>query len=161
MLKGTHFEQVSHLFLASLQMNLSRIGGPNDNGIDLIGRWKLIDESPLCVVQCKHVKCAVSSGELREFTGSIALCNAKPDLGILISSNSLSPQAFKVLVASQFPLLFMKLHMMDEKTQLEELFANQTFHTRFPQIVFSKRRSLNGFTEIILLQQKNGKLLEL
>lgn len=70
---GTHYEYLCASTLRRLSFALTRVGGPSDLGIDLLGQWHLPSlPAPLRVlVQCKALKSSARPESIRELQGAI------------------------------------------------------------------------------------------
>ncbi|GAA5948404.1 hypothetical protein JCM3765_001408 [Sporobolomyces pararoseus] len=142
---GTAFELVTLDLLSThpYYMNLIRVGGANDKGVDLRGRWNLSNlTSPLTlpslgspstrnsrsldvIVQCKAERTSLRPSVLREFEGvlqnqSHQNSTTKPlPLGILVSLNGFSTQTINRSVESRWPLSLVHLRVERERLRLD------------------------------------------
>jgi Protein of unknown function (DUF2034) len=91
---GTHYEYTVQNTLRRLGFSLTRIGGRDDSGIDLLGTWHLPSTPhPLRVIlQCKALKGKLGPNLVRElegaFVGAQAGWKGEGVLGILVSPKS-------------------------------------------------------------------------
>ena len=76
---GTHYEYTCQAALTRLGFSLTRTGGRDDAGIDLLGTWKLPGNQQLpCLVQCKALsrkapsRYGIGPREVREIEGVFA-----------------------------------------------------------------------------------------
>ncbi|EEP81654.1 conserved hypothetical protein [Uncinocarpus reesii 1704] len=71
---GTHYEYTVLHALRSHSLNLTRIGGRADSGIDLVGTWHLPSHAhPLrVIVQCKAFRNKLGPNLIRELEGTFA-----------------------------------------------------------------------------------------
>lgn len=51
---GTAYELAALEALKPLHMDCERVGGAHDGGVDLLGKWKIGNDSIRVVVQCKR-----------------------------------------------------------------------------------------------------------
>jgi len=119
---GTLYEEACLRFLAGhLRMPLRRVGGANDNGVDLMGSWQLDDgrlASYDCVAQCKHYKKKLGPSVVRELEGTLSYFNPSTDreiplLGLLLSRSPFTVKTIERATASQSPLWLLHLDNSD------------------------------------------------
>ncbi|KAJ3092532.1 hypothetical protein HK102_006084 [Quaeritorhiza haematococci] len=129
--RGTEFERLIKLCLGAYGMELSRVGGAGDQGVDLRGSWTLLrpnTNSPTTnvllplFVQCKRYSKPVGPSTLRELEGtafretslsstsgstSSNLLSYTPyTVGILACTNGMSSQALDQFQSSRAALAF-------------------------------------------------------
>ncbi len=110
---GTHYEYTVLNTLRRLRLSLTRVGGPSDGGIDLLGRWHLPDTSsaPLRVlVSCKAFKGYVGPNIVRElegtFAGAAAGWRGEGVVGMLASPREATKAVREALGRSKLPLVW-------------------------------------------------------
>lgn len=110
---GTHYEYTVGKALESYGMQLKRIGGRSDCGIDLLGTWTVPSAAqPLKVlVQCKaHAGRKIEPSQARELEG--AFVGAPPGwrgsgvLGLLVTQKSATKGVREALGRSRWPMGF-------------------------------------------------------
>ncbi|GAA5994054.1 hypothetical protein JCM5350_004662 [Sporobolomyces pararoseus] len=143
---GTAFELVTLDLLSThpYYMNLIRVGGANDKGVDLRGRWGLSNStarstvpslgspSPRSsrsldvIVQCKAERTSLRPSILREFEGVLQnqshqnSSTKRLPLGILVSLNGFSAQTINRSVESRWPLSLVHLSIGRQRLRLDE-----------------------------------------
>lgn len=109
---GTHYEYtVQHAF-ERMGMTLKRVGGRDDYGTDIIGKWSVPSAPhPLKImIQCKAYTGKVNPAHARELEGAIT--SAPPTEGasnllcLLVSPNSASKGVRECLGRSRWPMGF-------------------------------------------------------
>lgn len=111
---GTLYEYTVKQSLRRHSIDLARIGGRSDSGIDLVGTWSLPPSSsthPLRVlVQCKAVKAKVGPNLIRElegtFSGAPVGWRGEGILGMLVSTRDATKGVRDALIKSQYPLIW-------------------------------------------------------
>ncbi|KAK2742751.1 hypothetical protein FQN55_007692 [Onygenales sp. PD_40] len=110
---GTHYEYTILQTLRRFSLDLTRIGGRQDSGIDLVGTWHLPDthSPPLrVIVQCKALKRKVGPNIIRELEGTFAGApvgwRGQGILGMLVSSRESTMGLRQALLKSRFPLVW-------------------------------------------------------
>ncbi|RKF77121.1 Uncharacterized protein, mitochondrial [Golovinomyces cichoracearum] len=107
---GTRYEYTVQSAFKRIGMILKRIGGRDDYGTDLIGKWSLPSTPfPLKVlIQCKAHAMKVSPAHARELEGAFAGAGAGSSdsgvLGILVSPKSASKGVRESLGRSHWPM---------------------------------------------------------
>jgi hypothetical protein len=110
---GTHYEYTVGKALKCYGMQLKRIGGRSDCGIDLLGTWTVPSASqPLKVlIQCKaHASKKIEPSQARELEG--AFVGAPPGwrgsgvLGLLVTQKSATKGVREALGRSRWPMGF-------------------------------------------------------
>ena len=99
--RGSHYERATSVWLRSVGARVALVGGAHDGGIDLRGEWRLSADADrgadeCCVrlaVQCKRSGRSLGGAALRELLGALA---GEPDaalplLGLLVSASGFSP----------------------------------------------------------------------
>ncbi|KAJ5826287.1 hypothetical protein N7474_003425 [Penicillium riverlandense] len=114
---GTHYEYTVLHKLRQCALNLHRVGGRDDAGIDLVGTWHLPErERELAlrvVVQCKSLKTKLGPNLVRELEG--ALRNApvgwrtEQTVGMLVSPREATKGVRDAMARSGYPLLWMMI----------------------------------------------------
>ncbi|OJD24550.1 hypothetical protein ACJ73_04093 [Blastomyces percursus] len=110
---GTHYEYTVLQTLRRWALDLTRIGGRLDSGIDLVGSWHLPDPNsqPLrVIVQCKALKNKVGPNVVRELEGTFAGApvgwRGQGILGMLVSSRESTKGLRTALLKSRYPLVW-------------------------------------------------------
>ncbi|EQL35175.1 hypothetical protein BDFG_03156 [Blastomyces dermatitidis ATCC 26199] len=110
---GTHYEYTVRQALRLWALDLTRIGGRLDSGIDLVGSWHLPDPNsqPLrVIVQCKALKNKVGPNVVRELEGTFAGApvgwRGQGILGMLVSSRESTKGLRTALLKSRYPLVW-------------------------------------------------------
>ncbi|PGH16881.1 hypothetical protein AJ79_01525 [Helicocarpus griseus UAMH5409] len=109
---GTHYEYTVLQSLRRFALDLTRIGGRLDCGIDLVGSWHLPKhQEPLrVIVQCKALKNKVGPNVVRELEGTFAGApvgwRGEGILGILVSSRESTKGLRVALLKSRHPLVW-------------------------------------------------------
>ncbi|KKZ64164.1 hypothetical protein EMCG_01512 [[Emmonsia] crescens] len=109
---GTHYEYTILQTLRRFALDLTRIGGRLDSGIDLVGSWHLPDsDSQLrVIVQCKALKNKVGPNVVRELEGTFAGApvgwRGEGILGMLVSSRESTKGLRTALLKSRYPLVW-------------------------------------------------------
>ncbi|KGQ02184.1 hypothetical protein PAAG_11140 [Paracoccidioides lutzii Pb01] len=110
---GTHYEYTTRESLRRFALDLTRIGGRLDSGIDLVGTWHLPDSAlqPLrVIVQCKALKNKVGPNVIRElegtFLGAPVGWRGLGILGMLVSSRESTKGLRTALLKSRYPLVW-------------------------------------------------------
>ncbi|QSS66145.1 hypothetical protein I7I51_06998 [Histoplasma capsulatum] len=110
---GTHYEYTVLQTLRRWALDLTRIGGRMDSGIDLVGTWHLPDSNsqPLrVIVQCKASKNKVGPNIVRELEGTFAGApvgwRGQGILGMLVSSRESTKGLRTALLKSRYPLVW-------------------------------------------------------
>lgn len=93
-------------------MDLTRIGGRADSGIDLVGTWALpfLSHPLRLLVQCKAVKAKVGPNLIRElegtFPGAPVGWRGEGILGMLVSTRAATKGVRDALANSRYPLIW-------------------------------------------------------
>ncbi|EFQ99313.1 hypothetical protein MGYG_02326 [Nannizzia gypsea CBS 118893] len=110
---GTLYEYTVQQSLKRHCIDLTRIGGRSDCGIDLVGTWALPPASaqPLRIlVQCKAVKAKVGPNLIRElegtFSGAPVGWRGEGILGMLVSTREATKGVRDTLIKSRYPLIW-------------------------------------------------------
>ncbi|EEH23104.1 hypothetical protein PABG_05315 [Paracoccidioides brasiliensis Pb03] len=110
---GTHYEYTTRESLRRFALDLTRIGGRLDSGIDLVGTWHLPDSGlhPLrVIVQCKALKNKLGPNVIRElegaFLGAPVGWRGQGILGMLVSSRESTKGLRNALSKSTYPLVW-------------------------------------------------------
>jgi hypothetical protein len=114
---GTHYEYTVLQTLRRYALNLDRIGGRDDAGIDLVGTWHLPErerERALRVlVQCKSLKAKLGPNIVRELEGTFnqAPVGWRTDqtVGVLVSPREATKGVRDALARSTYPLFWMMI----------------------------------------------------
>ena len=126
---GTEFEKLALEKLSSLQFELERVGGPNDEGRDLQGAWKLPDGLNLpTIVQCKRLNKKVGkikffsrqkkkkvyisffegTSVIRELEGT--LTNERTQkIGVLVSAEGFSSETISRVNKNKLPMILVTI----------------------------------------------------
>ncbi|KAK2746788.1 hypothetical protein FQN57_002830 [Myotisia sp. PD_48] len=109
---GTHYEYTVRNTLQRYSLNLTRIGGRSDRGIDLVGTWALPSSPrPLrLIVQCKALKTKAGPNLVRElegtFVGAPVGWRGEGILGMLMTTREATKGVRDTLANSRFPLIW-------------------------------------------------------
>ncbi|KAI1934304.1 hypothetical protein LOZ66_006013 [Ophidiomyces ophidiicola] len=109
---GTHYEYTVLQALRSYAVDLSRIGGRADSGIDLVGTWSLpAHPHPLrVIVQCKALRNKLGPNIIRELEGTFAGApvgwRGDGILGVLVSPREATKGVRDALAKSRSPLMW-------------------------------------------------------
>lgn len=114
---GTLYEYTVQQSLRRHCIDLTRIGGRSDSGIDLVGTWSLPPSSPSSpahplriLVQCKAVKAKVGPNLIRElegtFSGAPVGWRGEGIMGMLVSTREATKGVRDALVKSRYPLIW-------------------------------------------------------
>ncbi|PGH06238.1 hypothetical protein AJ80_08207 [Polytolypa hystricis UAMH7299] len=120
---GTHYEYTVLETLRHLSLDLTRIGGRQDLGIDLVGTWNLPSSPhPLrVIVQCKALKAKVGPNLIRElegtFPGAPVGWRGEGVLGILASTKEATKGVRDALAKSRYPLMWILAELDGEIRQ--------------------------------------------
>ncbi|KAF8271841.1 hypothetical protein EI94DRAFT_1777240 [Lactarius quietus] len=117
--RGTAFEyRALSLLTEHMSMSLTRVGGSNDGGVDLIGWWWVpgCEETTITsnrrrlriLAQCKAEKRKMGPGYLRELEGVVYRHEA-PTVALLISESAFTRGC--LLAATASPLPFLLVHL--------------------------------------------------
>ncbi|CAG8892318.1 unnamed protein product [Penicillium egyptiacum] len=114
---GTHYEYTVLQTLRRYALSLSRIGGRDDAGIDLVGTWHLPErerERALPVlVQCKSLKTKLGPNVVRELEGTFRQApvgwRTRETVGILVSPREATKGVRDTLARSTYPLFWMTI----------------------------------------------------
>ncbi|KAL8693735.1 MAG: hypothetical protein Q9218_001480 [Villophora microphyllina] len=135
---GTHYEYLCQSTLARLGFSLSRTGGPDDRGVDLLGTWSLPSLSPSgplrCIVQCKSLKAKVMPGVVRElegaFSGAPAGFGGDEVVGVLCSKREATKGVREAMRRSNRPVVWV---------MVEDLGGEEVKAGRVRQILWNQR----------------------
>ncbi|KAK4644368.1 hypothetical protein QC761_304155 [Podospora bellae-mahoneyi] len=110
---GTHYEYTAILSLTSLAFTLHRVGGRSDYGIDLLGFWSPIPNSPdpplRVLAQCKVTKTAkpVYIRELEgAFVGAPPGWRSKGVIGALVAEKTATKGVRDAIGRSKWPMMY-------------------------------------------------------
>lgn len=109
---GTHYEYTVQRAFERMGMSLKRIGGRDDFGTDIIGKWPLPSAPhPLNVlIQCKAHAGKVNPAHARELEGAITNASATHGgsniLCLLVSPNPISKGVRETIGRSRWPMGF-------------------------------------------------------
>ena len=109
---GTHYEYTVLETLRRLRLDLTRIGGRSDSGIDLLGTWDLPSlPHPLrIIVQCKALKTKLGPSLVRELEGAFIGApfgwRGEGILGLLVSPREATKGVRDALTKSRQPLVW-------------------------------------------------------
>lgn len=114
---GTHYEYTVLQTLRQYALNLNRIGGRDDAGIDLVGTWHLPEreqERALRVlVQCKSLKAKVGPNIVRELEGTFRQApvgwRTDQTVGVLVSPREATKGVRDALARSTYPIFWMMI----------------------------------------------------
>ncbi|KAJ8330074.1 hypothetical protein QVD99_003185 [Batrachochytrium dendrobatidis] len=104
---GTHYELQSMRTLETLGIQLRRVGGSNDRGIDLRGQWIFPTSTASdshrtipVIVQCKAEKKPLGPSKVRELQGTL-LGEFDSTIAILVSLSGFTSQAYAAAERAQ------------------------------------------------------------
>ena len=124
---GTHYEYTILEHLRRYRLQLTRIGGRADSGIDLVGTWDLPSlPHPLRVVaQCKALKSKVGPNIVRElegtFVGAPVGWRGEGILGMLVTTREATKGVRDTLSKSSYPLIWI---MATTEGQVQQILWN-------------------------------------
>ncbi|RMJ20592.1 hypothetical protein PHISP_08538, partial [Aspergillus sp. HF37] len=116
---GTHYEYTVQRALRSAGLNLHRVGGRADAGVDLVGTWHLPGhlEHPVRVfVQCKALRTKAGPNLVRELEGAFRLSPSSAlaggsggmqKVGVLVCPREATKGVRETLARSAFPLAWL------------------------------------------------------
>ncbi len=129
---GTHYEYLCASTLIRLSFSLTRVGGPSDAGIDLLGMWKLPTlPYPLRVlVQCKALAAKVSPMTVRELEGAAAGApegwRGSGTIGVLCAKRPATKGVRKAVRRSGMPVVWIMVEDVGHKGgRVRQLLWNQ------------------------------------
>ncbi len=121
---GTHYEYTVLNSLRRLRLSLTRVGGPSDAGIDLLGQWYLPDEPSRrlrVLVQCKAYKGYVGPNVVRELEGTFAGAavgwRGEGVVGMVVSPREATKAVRDALGRSNLPLVWVLVGLGGEVRQ--------------------------------------------
>ncbi|KZZ90588.1 hypothetical protein AAP_03683 [Ascosphaera apis ARSEF 7405] len=114
---GTHYEYTVLTSLRNYGFDLTRIGGSNDFGVDLVGTWSVIPSTstyrpqPIrTIVQCKALKKKAGPNLIRELEGSFAGApvgwRGDGVFGVLATTREATKGVREALAKSRYPLVW-------------------------------------------------------
>lgn len=112
---GTHYEYTVQHTLRRLGFALTRIGGRDDSGVDLLGTWSLpsLPYPMRVIVQCKAFKGKLGPNLIRElqgaFVGAPSGWRGEGVMGILVSPKSATKGVREAMGRSQWPMGWLML----------------------------------------------------
>jgi hypothetical protein len=165
---GNRYEESVRRMLGFVGMELIKIGGRGDQGIDLHGVWSLdASFNPKVIVQCKNISKPASPVLMRELEGtmmrSFTIAQASPvqkTIGIFASPMAPSDACMNQLRRSPFPLLYIKTKMENADIWMEGVFSSFVFQKDFPQISTVVSRSLDWIENKRVLFYYNNELIK-
>jgi Protein of unknown function (DUF2034) len=128
---GTHYEYKVQSTLRRLGFSLTRIGGRDDSGIDLLGTWNLpSNPHPLrVIVQCKALKGKLGPNLVRELEGAfIGAPNGWGGggvLGILVSPKSATKGVREALGRSKWAMGWIMVETEGDKGKVRQVLWNR------------------------------------
>ncbi|KAJ8509316.1 hypothetical protein ONZ45_g8502 [Pleurotus djamor] len=130
--RGTAFETRSIKVLAeALSMDLRRVGGRGDGGVDIVGWWPLPDFGPSSTLptrirvlaQCKAEKQKIGPKYIRELEGVLhehirkaetgPMASVYPHIGLFLSESPFSKATILRTLSSSLPFLLLHLPPTD------------------------------------------------
>ena len=127
---GTRYEELVQAILQrSLRMRITRIGGRGDEGIDLVGEWKLPDQTLNAAVQCKRISNRASPSLVREFEGATM---SKVHVGVIACTQDPTDSCRERLRQSPRPLLF--LQIPEPTGSIQGVYASHSLYRALPQL---------------------------
>ena len=151
-----------------LQISNIRVGGPSDNGIDLIGKW---NQNTNILVQCKHINRKLQPSTIRELEGvlssTISPLTAEKSsfthdhfphnhhsqqqqppqeiIGLLATSTDWTLQSIKRLYSS--PLFLLGMTVDVEREIIKNIFINRKLQSRPDLLHFQVGKRLDAADE--------------
>jgi Protein of unknown function (DUF2034) len=128
---GTRYEYTVQHRLRQLGFSLSRIGGRDDSGIDLLGTWLLpSNPHPLrVIVQCKALKGKLGPNLIRElegaFIGAPIGWRGEGVLGILVSPKSATKGVREAIGRSRWAMGWIMVENEDGTGRVRQMLWNR------------------------------------
>lgn len=153
---GTLYEYLCLDALKRFGFSLERVGGRGDEGVDLIGTWKLpSEEVPLsAIVQCKALKLKAGPVLVRELEG--ALARTKPgSVAVLCAQKSATKGVRDAIRNANVPLIWMQVVLDDvQGAKVQQMLWNvavQTAGARGLDVTLKRESATDEEGEIALL----------
>lgn len=125
--RGRAYENACRNFLKHfLRMDTERVGGANDNGVDLQGHWRLGGRNIYVIVQCKHTSKRLGPRIIRELEGTHSYYSrneSHTSLAILMSNAGFSAQSVLRAMSSRSPILL--CHAVGALEHYDEIAASR------------------------------------
>ncbi|KND02182.1 uncharacterized protein SPPG_02671 [Spizellomyces punctatus DAOM BR117] len=151
---GTRFEEDTLRCLSRYGIDLRRVGGADDKGVDLRGRWRLPKEGGVdpalsspghhggflefpIIVQCKKERTKLGPKYFRELEGTLAR-ESPNTIALLASSEGFSTKAVDLLFASRVPLA---LAVINSDRICVRLALNRALQELVPGLMVYKNQS--------------------
>ncbi len=128
---GTYYEYTVQKILRRLGFSLTRIGGRDDSGVDLLGTWRLpSNPHPLrVIVQCKALKGKLGPNLVRELEGAfIGAPNGwrgEGVLAILVSPKSATKGVREAMGRCRWPMAWVMLENEDGRGRVRQMLWNR------------------------------------
>jgi Protein of unknown function (DUF2034) len=128
---GTYYEYTVQSALRRLGFSLTRVGGRDDSGIDLLGTWNLpSNPRPLrVIVQCKALKGKLGPNLVRElegaFIGAPTGWRGEGVLGILVSPKSATKGVREALGRSRWAMGWIMVENEEDKERVRQVLWNR------------------------------------
>lgn len=134
---GTAYEEHVLAYLQrALTATVVRIGGSNDQGVDLRGHIDANHRSIDLIVQCKHYQTIVTPSVIRELQGTLYGFGANSQdqhfFGVLACSNGIRDGSLEALRASPLPMGVLVLAM--DRKYATSLLLNRPARTILPTL---------------------------
>lgn len=155
-----------------MQISNIRVGGPSDNGIDLIGKW---NQNTNILVQCKHINRKLQPSTIRELEGVLSGASTRSTLtaekssfaldhfshidhsqqqqpqeiiGLLATSTDWTIQSIKRLYSS--PLFLLGMTVDVEREIIKNIFINRQLQSRPDLLHFQVGKRLDAADELVI-----------
>lgn len=153
---GTLYEYLCLKALKRFGFALERVGGRGDEGVDLIGTWRLpSEEMPLnAIVQCKALRLKAGPALVRELEG--ALARTKPgSVAVLCSQKSATKGVRDAIKNANVPLIWMQIVQDDAQgAKVHQMLWNvpvQVMGARGLDVTVKREGATDELGEIALL----------
>lgn len=149
---GTYYEYMVQCALRHLGFSLTRVGGRDDSGIDLVGTWHLPSNThPLRVlVQCKALKGKLGPNLVRElegaFIGAPLGWRGENVLGFLVSPKSATKGVREAMRRSRWAMGWIMVENEDGEGRVKQVLWNRA----------AVNIGLEGITATVRYTEKNG-----
>lgn len=113
--QGKEFEKVCQRVMGEIGMQLCRVGGRGDKGVDLEGKWCISDTHHInVIVQCKKLSANCPPNYIRELEGTLStkmsMFGSNRLLAILASSRAPGEAAINAIKDSRLPMAYFQIH---------------------------------------------------
>lgn len=135
--KGTYFEQKVLEMIQKYPVQLRRVGGRGDGGVDLRGSFQLTHGNPFdLLVQCKHEQRKPGPKYIRELEGVLSRESSRA-IGLLASSNNWTTATRSQFQYSQYPLIGLVLNTAE--WNIRHLWINLKLQKEIPGLVVANK----------------------